>query len=55
MSQARDMGPTVNSEHYDFAPYVSPDGKYLFFISQRERMNGMHWMDAKIIEGLKFK
>jgi hypothetical protein len=34
---------------------VTPDGKYFFFISQRERMNAMHWMDAGIIEELRKK
>ena len=29
------MGPTVNSPALDYCPYVSPDGAYLFFTSQR--------------------
>lgn len=54
-TKAIDMGSSVNSEYHDLTPYVSPDGKYLFFINQREQMNGMHWMDAKIIEELRPK
>jgi hypothetical protein len=34
---------------------VTPDGKCLFFTSQRERMNAMYWMDACIIEELRKK
>ncbi|MCU0406561.1 MAG: hypothetical protein MUE91_13930 [Ignavibacteriaceae bacterium] len=48
-----EIGPNINSDKHDLAPYVSPDGKYLFFISQRERMNGIMWMSAKIIEELR--
>ena len=54
-TKAINMGPKVNSEFVDLAPYVSPDGKYLFFISQRERMNGIMWMSAEIINELKRK
>jgi len=50
-----EIGPNINSDKHDLAPYVSPDGKYLFFISQRERMNGIMWMSAKIIEELRTK
>jgi hypothetical protein len=50
-----EIGPNVNSDKHDLAPYVSPDAKYLFFISQRERMNGIMWMSAKIIEELRPK
>jgi len=46
-TEAVEMGPRVNGEGHDLAPYVSPDGKWLFFISQRERLNGIYWMDAK--------
>ena len=50
-----DLGPAVNSPAHDLAPYVTPDGKYLFFTSQRERMNAMHWVDASVIEELSGK
>jgi ankyrin repeat protein len=52
-TDAIDMGLKVNSTAHDLAPYISPDGKYMFFVSQRERMNGMMWMDARIIEELR--
>ena len=31
----RNLGPQVNSTYADFAPGLSPDGKYLFFTSER--------------------
>jgi ankyrin repeat protein len=35
------------------APYVSPDGKYLFFNSGRNGNYDMYWVSAKIIEELR--
>ena len=32
---ATNMGPTVNTVYAEFAPGISPDGKYLFFTSER--------------------
>jgi hypothetical protein len=29
------LGTTINSDKLDYCPFVSPDGKYLFFTSQR--------------------
>jgi Tol biopolymer transport system component len=34
-SPARNLGEVVNSSFGDFAPAFSPDGKYLFFTSER--------------------
>jgi Tol biopolymer transport system component len=34
-SAARNLGPAINSPFADFAPAFSPDGKYLFFTSER--------------------
>lgn len=33
--QAISLGPRINSEHLDYCPFVTPDGDYLFFTSQR--------------------
>ncbi|MBE0654881.1 MAG: PD40 domain-containing protein [Bacteroidales bacterium] len=52
-TDAIDMGSKANSSAHDLAPYVSPDGRYLFFVSQRERMNGIMWMSTRIIEELR--
>jgi len=39
----------------DDAPVVSPDGKFLFFMSRRNGIGEFFWVDAKIIEELKPK
>lgn len=54
-AKAISMGPTINSIAIENSPYVTPDGKYLFYISQKEITNGMYWVSAKIIEDLKPK
>jgi len=51
----KNLGVNINSPgSYDLCPKVSPNGKFLFFISRR---NGpdfqLYWADAKIIEELK--
>jgi len=35
-SKAENMGETINGEDVEVRPYVSPDGKYLFFCSNRK-------------------
>jgi len=51
------MGNQINSPEYEFRPYVTPDGKYLFFTSNRPQNNGrgnnIFWVDAEIIKNLK--
>ena len=49
------MGSEINSHAYEFRPYVTPDGKYFFFTSNRDKLgNGnVYWVDARVIEGYK--
>lgn len=57
------LGNRINSSAKDEYPYVSPDGKYLFFNSNRISLlnpgripdgpGNIYWVDAKIIEELK--
>ena len=49
------MGSAVNSSDHEERPYVTPDGKYLFFTSTRNGCLDIFWVDAKIIEELKPK
>jgi len=49
------MGENVNSPEYEIRPYVTPDGKYLFFTSNRSKKGRIWWVDANIIEDLKPK
>jgi len=46
---AKNMGNTINTPALENAPAVSPDGKYLFFMSRRNGIGEFFWMDAKII------
>jgi Tol biopolymer transport system component len=49
------LGEGVNSAEYEFRPYVTPDGKYLFFTSNRPnegQTSNIYWVDAGVIEGL---
>ena len=52
-TEAVDMGKNINSGHHDLGPSISPDGKFLFFISRREGNNNIYWVDASIIDELK--
>jgi len=49
-----DLGPSINRVNFDLCPKISPNGKYLFFISRR---NGpdfkIFWSDAGFLEDLK--
>ncbi|MCP4725101.1 MAG: hypothetical protein GY863_08700 [bacterium] len=52
-SASINMGTSINSDRHELCPRVSPDGKYLFFLSHRTGMSRAYWVDAKIIEELK--
>jgi hypothetical protein len=47
------MGENVNSSEYEFRPYVTPDGSYLFFTSNRSEQGNIWWVDAGVIDDLK--
>ncbi len=59
----RNLGPRVNSPWKDEYPYVSADGKYLFFNSNRpsalyastipDGPGNVYWVDAGVIEELR--
>jgi len=56
-TEARDMGDEINQENAGW-PYVSPDGKYFFFVSSRDNdcyFYKVYWVPAQIIEELKPK
>ncbi len=55
-SGPHNLGEGVNSPGFEARPYVTPDGKYLFFTSNREESQGgegIYWVDAKVIESLR--
>lgn len=48
-SPAKNLGNEINTETDDFCPYVSPDGKYLFYASQRD----IYWVSTDVFKKLK--
>lgn len=46
-SSAIDLGPDINSDENDLCPTLSPDGKYLFFLSTRDGISKMYWVDME--------
>ena len=47
------MGSEINTAASDEKPYVTPDGKYLFFSNDAPGNLEIYWVDAKIIEDFK--
>jgi hypothetical protein len=57
-SQGFNLGKDVNSPSFEARPYVTPDGKYLFFTSNKpggQSLGKIYWVDARIIDDLKPK
>lgn len=48
-TKSKNMGRPINSENHELCPFVSQDGKYFFYTSNRD----IYWVDAKIIEDLR--
>ncbi|MBL0740633.1 TolB family protein [Chryseolinea lacunae] len=48
-SPSKSLGNAINSETDDFCPYVSPDGKYLFYASRRD----IYWVSMEVVHKLK--
>lgn len=51
--EAQNLGTDINSPYNDLCPNVTPDGKFLFFLSQRDGESYAYWVSTKIIEELK--
>ncbi len=43
------MGPAINTDGHELCPFVSRDGKYLFFT----RDGDIYWVSAAIIDRLR--
>ena len=52
-SEPRNMGAPVSSPYLDYAPMLSPDGKYLFFTSGRGGADDIYWVDARVIDAMR--
>ncbi|MBN1133954.1 MAG: PD40 domain-containing protein [Methanosarcinaceae archaeon] len=51
-SKPINLGAGVNSYYQDLYPVVSPDEEYLFFISNRDGMHSVYWVDFERIKKL---
>ena len=49
-STPQNMGPGINTPYSDEKPYVTRDGKYLFFSNDAAGNLEIYWVDAKIIQ-----
>ncbi len=54
-SEAVNMGDKINSSGSDNRPFVTLDGKYFFYTSDKDRQRDLYWVDARIIENLRPK
>jgi Tol biopolymer transport system component len=52
-SKSFNLGAEINSKEEEITPYVSYDGNYLFFTSNRLGSYDIFWVNAKIIDQLK--
>lgn len=52
-TQARNLGDSINSTVRDGAPFVSPDGRFLFFMSRRNGIGEFFWVDASIVDSVR--
>ncbi len=52
-TESTNMGDKINSSAAENRPYVTLDGKYLFFTSRKSGNREIYWVDAKIIEEIK--
>jgi hypothetical protein len=46
---AKSLGNIINTETDDFCPYVTPDGKYLFYASRGD----VYWVEMSVVMKLK--
>ena len=57
-SEPANLGDTVNTPGAEFRPYVTQDGKYLFFtgLAPTEESGGrIYWVSAEVIEAVRHK
>jgi dipeptidyl aminopeptidase/acylaminoacyl peptidase len=52
-STAVNLGRGVNADGHDLCPIVSPDGKYLFFLSNREGESAVYWVDMEVVQRIR--
>lgn len=45
-TKSKNMGDRINTKNHELCPFVSKDGKYFFYTSNKD----IYWVDAKIID-----
>lgn len=45
----KNMGDNINTEGHELCPFVTKEGKYFFYTSNKK----IYWVDSKIIDTLK--
>ena len=53
--EPRNIGSEINSAGSEYGSTISPDGKYLFYTSNKNGNEDIYWISSKIIEELKQK
>lgn len=48
-TDAVNMGDTINTKNYEYCPFVSKDGKYLFYTSNQD----IYWVSTRILDTLR--
>ncbi|MBP2833016.1 PD40 domain-containing protein [Aquimarina sp. U1-2] len=48
-SKAINMGPEINTSNYEYCPFVTKDGKYLFYTSNQD----IYWVSTDIFDKIK--
>ena len=48
-TKALNMGKKINTRHYEYCPFVTKDGKYLFYTSNQD----IYWVSTEILKELK--
>ena len=49
-SEPRNLGESVNSEFSEYGATITPDGRYLFFTSNRHESEDIYWVSARVLE-----
>lgn len=53
-TRPKNLGKIINSRQNEYAPFLSPDGKYLFFSRLGKGSNGdIYWINTEKIKQLK--
>jgi len=50
---AQNLGESINSPARDGSPFVSADGRFLFFMSRRNGIGEFFWVDTSVMDSLR--